>query len=245
MLEIAYVWLRSLWFRQALEKRNYRSLRLAELPCKEVIGPFDPDERFWLRQSGIEFLQASARSVNIFSTLNNQFRLGHSGKKTHIRRADGHSQTDQRSNARVRGAHGKSHPASKRKTHQDDRQIGESRAQEIERGANIVALADAFVERACTLADSAEVEPQRRCTHADRRLRGSKHNLGVHRAAKERMRVANQHCHSRLYLRHPFQQRLKRSGRPGNHYSFDTCAVGSVHRVDRRRPDHAALGVTV
>ena len=70
-----------------------------------------------------------------------------------------------------------------------ERRAGIARGHEVERRAEVVHLAGAFVEGARARADAAEVEAQHRAADARQRLRRLIHHLGVHRPAVLRMRM--------------------------------------------------------
>src|SRR5258708_14803010 len=70
--------------------------------------------------------------------------------------------------------------------------LGMDRLDPVERAGRIAELADAIVEHALALTDTAEIEAQRRETTADERLVEQLDELVVHRAARLRMRVQHQ-----------------------------------------------------
>jgi hypothetical protein len=82
-------------------------------------------------------------------------------------------------------------------------------------GAKVRLFARAGIKRAGTSADATKIETQRGHPDAGRRLGGLIQRLGVHRAAMQRMRVAEHRHRARLATWH-VEQRFERARRARN-----------------------------
>lgn len=179
-------------------------LNLVQLSGEEVVSALDPVNLFGLGKRVIKLGNLGDGAKFITGSLENQFRLAGIAEKIKADRANGNSQAHQSRNARVGGSHRKAHPRPKRESHKANRQSGEMHGQVVERGANILLFAVAASESAHALARATEIETQGGKAHEECSLGGTKYHLVVHRAAIQRVRMANQRHVGGSDLRVPF-----------------------------------------
>src|SRR5260370_3491392 len=156
-----------------------------------MIHSFDDNEMVAPRESGNEGFNFFDGAVFVVSSVHKKFWLAALAQERKIRAVDGNTQADQVRDARVFAADPHANPGAKTESRKQQRHTGKLGSKKVQRSANIVPLAKTTVVNPGAQPCTAKIEPQYGDTEGIQRLRRLVNHFVVHRAAKERMRMAD------------------------------------------------------
>src|SRR5713226_1251610 len=139
-----------------------------------------------------EFSQTLNIAVFVAITLDEEDWLATLLEKTEVVLIDWRAYADQLGNTLIRRANFQSDAGAEGKTTKRDLTSWIIRHQVIQSGAHVFALTATFIMFAGALAHTAKIDSQRGQSGIVQRRRSAKHDLVVHRAAPERVRVQHQ-----------------------------------------------------
>ena len=160
-----------------------------------MFGSFDPDEPLGFRCRFDDLFYLSAGAVGVVISTDEELWLGALREKTvsvvSAIGVDRQAEADECFDARVAATGAQTDVGAKRKACEEDGlvQIG---FEPVERGADVVLLAPAFIEGALANAYAAEVEAEHGEAERSKDLHGVVDDLVVHGASAEWMRVADE-----------------------------------------------------
>ncbi len=218
--------------------RFNRLAQLAQAAFEEMICPFNQYQLFRLCRQCDHLLQLFSRTELIARAAHKQFRLGTLPQKFEVVSAryfavgshwpDWSSQTNQCLHSWIGARRAQAHSRAKGKSSEYQRQVRFC-GQPVKRGANIIHFSQALIVLSMAESCAAKIEAQYGETEAVQCLHSVKHNLIVQRAAKQRVRMANQRGMSRVF-RAAVEQRFKPSRRTVQEERAD-CGVIGNHKL--------------
>jgi hypothetical protein len=160
-----------------------------------VLGSFDPDESLRFDCGFDDLFYLTAGTVGVVISTDEKLWLGASREKTvgvvSAIGVDREAKADQRFDTRVAATGAQTDVGAKRKACEEDGLV-QIVFEPVERGANVVLLATAFIEDALAKAYATKVEAEHREPERGKDLHGVVDDLVVHRAAAEWMWVADE-----------------------------------------------------
>src|SRR2546422_1157547 len=186
-------------------------IEFVELARKEVIDSFHDNQIIVPRKGCNKSLDVLPRAELVVAAVDKKFRFAALAQKRKIRAVDGNSQADQVRDTRVLAADMHANPGTKTESRQQHRHAREFNLQKVERGAHVTPLTGSAVVFARTQPRAAEIESQHGKAEGSERLRRLVNHFVVHRAAEERMRVADDGSKWRPLVR-------RRGRRPENRF---------------------------
>src|SRR5580700_1044145 len=176
-----------------------------------MVGLGNFHQLLWLGNLLEERFHTIPCAVLIVCPLDNQLRLRASFQIAEIRIVHRNAETDQFLDSRVGAAHFQSHHRTEAESGKNDWDRGKFLREVIDRSTNVFSFTATSIVLAYALARAAEIESQYGKAARVQRLRGLKHDFIVHRAAEERMRMANYRSTRRIWRGRCPQQRFERA----------------------------------
>ena len=211
-------------------------LNLIEFTGKEMVGSLYPMKLLGFRQGIIEVRNLYDGAEFIASSLEDQLGLADLPEKTEVEGVHGNSQAHEGDDLRVGRSHRESHPRPEGEPHKANRQSGIMRGEIPERGANVLSLTVAASESSYTLSRPAEIKPQGGEAQLEGSLGRAIDHFVVHRAAIQRVGMANQRDVMGGDLRIPLDQRFQRSIGSRNEGAVDFRISPRKKRFRRHQP---------
>ena len=215
------------------QKPAHGILSLRQLSLEEMIGTLDPLQALGLGHFGEQGFYLGFRPKNIFGSLNNQLGLVRFPQETHILGGHRNSQAHQRTYARVRCAHGESHPRSEREADDADRNGGKPRLEVVDGRVDVTLFAFPTVVTSLAVSDPAKVEAKGRQAGLQGAFGRVKHHFVVQRASVEGMGMAHYRRESRRIVRVRFKQSLELAYRTVDEQSFEFRKTSSIPNICR------------
>jgi len=174
-----------------------RRIHLVELAHEKMVGVLHNNDFVFARQRSNHHLQFVHCAVNVIRAMHEKLRFFTPRQIRKIRIVDWRSQPDQRSDSLIFAANAKSHPAPETESGNEKRNIWKFGSEKFQRRTNIAAFPFAAIVFSFAHSRSAKIETQHWKSKRIQRFRSLIDHFVVHRAAKERMRVANDRSHRR------------------------------------------------
>lgn len=196
---------------------------LVEGAREKVVLRFDPDELFWLCESGVGRFQVQARAVLIVGALDEDFRRG-AGFQI-VRGARAHRKSGGEKEGRITqlATQLRNRARAERETRQCKSEVGIPRSQPGQSRVGIFHSARQMRVFTLARAHAPKIEAQHHQTSAPQPARDAKDDFIVHCAAIKRMRMADDGGQARFCVFRFFQQRFQTAGRAGDELRLDAA----------------------
>jgi len=162
-----------------------------ELAGKEMIDSFDDDEMIFAGERGDERFDFFDGAVLVVASVHEQLGLLAVAQEREIRVVHGNAQADQVRDARVFAADAHTDPRTETESREQQRHTRKLGSKKIQHGTDIALLAVAAVVYAGAESRAAKIEAQHGDAESIERFRRLVNHFVVHRAAKKRMRMAD------------------------------------------------------
>jgi hypothetical protein len=169
----------------------YCLAQLVEFAGKKMIDSLNHYKLILARYRGNEPFDLLDSPVFVLASMHKQLGFRALSQERKVRAVDGNTQPYQVSNARIFAPDAHTDPRAKAEPRKQQRHPGNFCSKKIKRGANVVLLALAAIVNPGAKSGATKIKSQNRNTQGVQRLRRLVNHLVVHRAAKQRMRVAN------------------------------------------------------
>ena len=166
-------------------------VEFVQMASEKVVGAFHNYQPIFARECRDDFLHLFSRAEFIVGSVNEELRLGAIRKKRKIAAVHRDAQPDQFDHAGIAAAHTKAHETPEAEAREEQRDARKLCSEKVERGLHITLLAAPIVVRTAAPSRTSKIEPEDRDAQSVHGLRSVIDDFVVHRAAKERVGMAN------------------------------------------------------
>jgi hypothetical protein len=167
-------------------------VKLVQLADEEVVGVFHDNEFVFAGQRRDEISELGDIAELVIAAVDEELWFGAMREEGKIGAVYGSAQTDQRSNAFIFAAYTKANPAAETEAGKQQRNIWKFGSEKIQSGANIAALAVAFIVFPFASSGAAKIKSQNGQPELIQSFRSLIDHFVVHRSAEEWMGMADE-----------------------------------------------------